>query len=65
MCLAPTFKYNFKNTKKKKLLFRISFLFLRFKKKKLQKVTHRICKLLFCVDNDKGIKFIIYLFIYL
>ena len=66
MCLAPTFKNNFQNTKNKKKLFGRTFLFLRFKKKKyLQKVMCRICRLLFlcvCVDNDKGIELIMYFF---
>ena len=64
MCLAPTFKNNFQNTgkkKKKKKGFGRPFLFLRFFLKKLQKVTWKICRLLFCVDNDKRLE-LMYLF---
>ena len=62
MCLAPTFKNNFQNTKKKKKNVWETISIFEILKKNLQKVMCRICKLLFCMDNDKVIELIMYFF---
>ena len=62
MCLAPTFKNNFQNTKikKKKVWETISIFEIFFSK--LQKITYKICKFFFFLDHDKRLE-LMYLFI--